>query len=1238
MINNEAILENTFPDPIKSLRILRTCCYVIGGIQIFLMLVASSLTVVWVGYLVAILLTWRWADRKIYEHEEDDRQYYKERKLDLEMPKLHPHEVQLEQEDRSRPKNQRKGKWWRQPGPSFSWRQTEEVSILPDGEERRISHWRRVLDGQHRSLYQKMGKWLRDTYPDVYAEVTSWWESEHANFIAGQLRPGSTYQDLEEDVQRLVRSRSEVELFQGIFIALTPQTWNERPDRRPTHRSFATLRRLLVRRIVAEKRPDPDLIERECPWHERMRYHEVYLGEGFLFQPRHTQKLYYKGFFDADKYQRWFKSEYERTQRDPGCHWYLGVGWRETGPVWTHYDHDMAQHSVFAGGSGFGKTRAVESPIVRAVLNGSSVIWLDPKIDNRMVGLIAHHSHLAGRESQVVFLCVSRPELPCNSSFNPFAGINDPAKIGNILASMLPEDGGQNQYFIDEATNSGRIAGSMVFWLNRWLTLLSGGDQYCNHPPRLLLWLEWCRLRGLTDDGEDFKAQKRRDDVATAKQAFADVYQRLIEQDRAFVPTNAHEKVLFLMWTTQEYTALYWNLSFQHLNEYVLNNRQRLASWVMRLVYTYVCAEDERFSDPFFPRTDTLEMVSGVVSVRAAAMAAKSDEKPKPSLLTLYEKSGLHLFEPDAFVGASRKRLVWSYLYEQEVDPSLLGQLQHQIVRIKRVWSEVMGQAKRDPDEYGNAVTNLRAPINEIVAGEKYDLLCAPDPDITWDRIVKEKLVVILALGSMSDQKASDAVSKALTQSLLAYAGYVQDHGGADLDIAFFGDEQFSWITKDWAHIIDKTRSTGVRTVGLCQSEAGMRYAVKNPDLYKHIITSVKNRYTVATQSKEDAESMTDAIQKTIIYRPQRSVNEQPAFGDGGNKQVKDWSSGETWTWAPEEKELLDTTWLNQLPRGVLIRRVQKQVHVFKAPYLHAAPESYLSLLGMDEKNNRSLLPGIDFSVERNEDHKRLATWGRDERLGLAAKTDAMVSIDGGDLADGEKVECSADGHRGLRLTIDDLMQGSTDEDKDEIKSALSKLPDQTIVEGDDGGMVPMPDDGICQEMDGFDHLHIGHRDEFDQRQGFWKVLDENNAIIEEGEYVDGYKEREWVVYESGKQRHEMYMQGRLVSAEEIDPAHVVNGRELLARMRKPVQSTAEEPAFDDGQASSGDVEEGLPDGTYWRGNRKDGIRRGTWCRKWRATGNFCDVHHYRDNGSPIAIWERYDADGMLVESYKPIV
>jgi hypothetical protein len=1065
-INQEKVFENTLPDPTPTLRIAFVLICVIAAYVVVLGLVMPTYAYVFWAVLLPLAFSWQHLRRVLRDEDDDFRNQFVSRSTIVEFPKIHPDELKVMFADLKLPPGQRKGPWERCPFPPSETVFSSETIHPPQGKIRTEQFVRHRLadaqpgrsDGPEQS--RAMGIYLKRTCPELYRHVQRWWLEHHVEPLVSIRWPGKSYRELQPTDQKAVNQILECEFLQGIFIALRPETWQRGRDVRPYFCTHYALRAHLDRNLGAKERPTPAIIA-AAPWPMRFRTNWIYLGEGYLIDERDAQKIHFRSFGPRYPSRRWLEDQgvegdagetlkghhklrriwligrplawlhirlrlrISRKFRDmvtlalddakeTGARWILGIGWRKQRSVWMHYDKDRKQHTAIFGASGYGKTVCMVGIMIHDIYRGAALIDLDPKGDKDTYNLIAYHTERAGRLDDLEFMSISRGDLPINSTFNPISGYTDPSQIGGVLAGLMPEDAGSNQAFLDDARDIGRILGTTVHWLNRWMAALSEGRDVSIEPPRLLLWLEFARLHGLHEVPAGRSEEQHAELVAQRLAEFDAIHQRLHQEDHKFTPQDSYESTLFTMWLQKEYTARYWKLHFGHLEEFALKSRWRLFSWGMRLVYPYVCSTDPRMQGVLFPLSDTHGLVAGENVANPRSPKASTE----PSLIQVYERSGPHILAPNGLVNAERSKVLWSYLYEVAMPVDRLHELQLILNEFNKAWNGLITQCMRSAEEFGNGVFNLRPVVNELIAGRKFEQLCVAEPRLTWPVICEEKKVVIWALGSLSDAKASDAVSKGITQGLCGWIGFNQDGEQRDLDVSFNGDEFLSWGNATFVNVVDKGRSSGVRTTVPCQSEAGMRWGMGSGDLYKHMRTNQRNQFTCNTPNEEDQKPFVDGLGVVQVLSPDRNTSEQPSEGSSGNKNNAEWATSEGWSWKPQEKPYVNASLLGYLPVGVFMRRVQDQLHVFQAPRYREPQFPFHLAIGLKRIEGLKIA-GVDYDVRANIDAERMRSWGNANRIGVGKTKVDLVDIDAGELAAGHRVSPAATAAAQAKLAAD---------------------------------------------------------------------------------------------------------------------------------------------------------------------------------------------------------------------------
>ena len=772
-----------------------------------------------------------------------------------------------------------------------------------------------------------------------------------------------------------------VELNQGVHIALRPETWTVKYDKRPTHRHLSELREVLKQLFIREgEYPNKDHLK-SVPWIRQQRCKWVYVGKGARWAGKQAAKYYYEKFRDPDQIKA------RRDETADGDTRFFGIIWREQDDIFLEYDL-FKQHCLVLGGSGLGKTRGVESLMIAGITNGSATIVIDPKIDKRLLNLAMHYARLVGREDDFQSINLGDPENPYNCSFNPLTGVQLPVEFGSRIAAILPESGGDNQFFTDEAKRVARIALSVCYWINQWLGALSGGDRTSHRPPKILLWMTYCRSLGI--DGTKGSAV-----IEKAKADFEAIHSRMWKEGSTFVARSEVDKALSKVWSNERYGAGYWMPSYYHALWYAAQKPWRLVSWGIRLVHWHLLADTPDWSDYDWPERDSRDLVIGP-HFKADAAA------DKPTLLKAFEKMTTHPL--DAASGKENRDYIkkWGPIYEAMIPRDKVVEIRRILREFTALFNEQISSASTDPETYKKHSGTLDSPISLITSGSKGRLLCDPNPDITLARIHLERKIVVFDTDVQGDRDTALTVCKSLSQSILTYGGKQNVRGGGDMDLAVVSDEMASWATEDWAQVIDKQRANGLRTANMSQSMAGFRAAIKNEDMVKHMYTCFYTTMQFGSQSKEDSEMFVEKLGSVLFYVPERSINESPSFGDASSRNF---GTSENWNLRPQELPIIDKDALPKMPKGQCWIYQGGNLWIVQVGYLRDPATNYMAEQGMDDNDQECEIDGIDFDMHHAVGPD--ASWGSSASLDQA-KVTAETGLVSGDDIDSEHIPCPA--------------------------------------------------------------------------------------------------------------------------------------------------------------------------------------------------------------------------------------
>lgn len=196
------------------------------------------------------------------------------------------------------------------------------------------------------------------------------------------------------------------------------------------------------------------------PWSSR----ELFLGMGFIWDQRHTQRLYlsrnpeHRHLRARNALYEWARA-YQRTRPDallsrwldcpsrfnpvaplpplggdPAIH---GVELQEH-PVWMDIGERVG-HMLVLGTTRVGKTRFAELVITQDIRRGDVVIVFDPKGDVALLRRMYAEARRAGRGDQFYLFHLGYPEI--SARYNPVASFSKITEVATRTANQLPGEG-----------------------------------------------------------------------------------------------------------------------------------------------------------------------------------------------------------------------------------------------------------------------------------------------------------------------------------------------------------------------------------------------------------------------------------------------------------------------------------------------------------------------------------------------------------------------------------------------------------------------------------------------------------------------------------------------------------------------------------------------------------------------------------------------------------------------------
>lgn len=160
---------------------------------------------------------------------------------------------------------------------------------------------------------------------------------------------------------------------------------------------------------------------------------DLYLGNGFEWQPRHTRLLHEQLQSGLKGYSSKRHGSFELQNMDFKNEKRLYI------PV-----TDLTLHTIIFGTTGSGKTRLFDLLTVEAVLRGDTVIVIDPKSDSDLLSRITACARKTRRERSLHVINLAN--IKESSKINPLGTYNRPSEIASRITSLMPDTGSAQSF------------------------------------------------------------------------------------------------------------------------------------------------------------------------------------------------------------------------------------------------------------------------------------------------------------------------------------------------------------------------------------------------------------------------------------------------------------------------------------------------------------------------------------------------------------------------------------------------------------------------------------------------------------------------------------------------------------------------------------------------------------------------------------------------------------------------
>jgi len=408
-----------------------------------------------------------------------------------------------------------------------------------------------------------------------------------------------------------------------------------------------------------------------------------------------------------------------------------------------------------------------------------------------------------------------------------------------------------DQFWNTRAQRTGGAVAQTYYWLRRYLSLIGGLSETSREVPRMLLALEYRR--------------EHRDHVVTIAEAEAAIAAGAVQ-----LPA-------------ERFSPAAWTPRLDVLDTWGVHATERWLAWTVRVTYFHIASAD----------------------------AASVDQVTRDMAPLIYEDYLKRRSHPLENPGHALQAWYAHFVPTQVDRRALLNALEHLRGLID---NEIKPAISADPKHWMSWHSSLDASVSRF-RSDVGRLLCASEPTMTWSRLVQERQVAYIALGTLVASTAASNVGKALLEDLKSFIGRRQADGLTGQPLYLIVDEAARIANTALVEIMTMARSSGVRVILAVQTLSGLeRELGRNGG--QEIVANCNTRVQLQAADVKDAKAFSDLAGSSPIIQLAKSINEQPNVGLSGIQSSRDYTATAGRQMSEKDMPRVPTEAILALPAG----------------------------------------------------------------------------------------------------------------------------------------------------------------------------------------------------------------------------------------------------------------------------------------------------------------------------------
>lgn len=236
-------------------------------------------------------------------------------------------------------------------------------------------------------------------------------------------------------------------------------------------------------------------------------------------------------------------------------------------------------------------------------------------------------------------------------------------------------------------------------------------------------------------------------------------------------------------------------------------------------------------------------------------------------------------------------------------------------------------------DHFAKMISSLGPILGRLTAGSAGRLLSCAEPELTWERIMRERLIVYFSLGSLAAPETSRTVARLALLDLQGALGRALERGESGR-ISIFVDEFSDLALPEFIGVLNKSRGAGVSITIATQTFSDLEANLGSEARALQVLGNVSTIVQFRTNDQMEARLFSRIAGSVPARTLSRTHAYEPALLRSGSHWVEDFRATHGTSERIEDRELVPAHYMFALPNLHAFARAGGQIYKLVVPLI----------------------------------------------------------------------------------------------------------------------------------------------------------------------------------------------------------------------------------------------------------------------------------------------------------------